>query len=227
MTNATERVLAGIREAIIELELRPGAMIDKNALCAEFGVSRFPVSDALNRLQAEGLVEILPQRGSRVARIRMTDLTEAMFIRRPLEAEMVRALAPNASDEWLFELEGNFGYQKLAVERGDRREFHRLDLAFHEMMLSRLNFPRVTATVDAARRTLARARKILASPRRLADTLREHSAILSALKARDGDAAATAMNIHLDAVLSELSVLVAANPGVFVVDEKRPASEAG
>src|ERR1700730_4039546 len=202
--NATERVLAAIREAIVDLELPPGMLIDKGALCSRFGVSRFPVSDALTRLQAEGLVEVLPQRGTRVARIRMPDMTQAMFIRRALEVEMVRTLAPNASDAFIAELEMNIGYQQVTVERGDPRAFHRLDLAFHELMLRELGFPRVTAAVDAARSSLQRARRLLSSPRGHGDAFAEHKALLGALRARDASAAAASMNDHLNAVLAEL-----------------------
>jgi GntR family transcriptional regulator, rspAB operon transcriptional repressor len=213
--NATERVLAAVREAIVDLELPPGALIDKGALCSSFGVSRFPVSDALTRLQAEGLVEVLPQRGTRVARIRMSDVTQAMFIRRALEVEMVRTLAPNASDAFIAELEMNIGYQQVTVERGDPRAFHRLDLAFHELMLRELGFPRVTVAIDTARSSLERARRMLSWPRRHADTLVEHRAIFEALKARDGAAAALAMDNHLNAVLTELTTFMAVNPAVF------------
>ena len=217
---ATERVLSAVRQAIVELELLPGAAIDKAALCERFGVSKFPVSDALARLQTEGLVEILPQRGTRVARIRASDLVEAMFIRRPLEIEMVRTLAPDASDAWLAELEMNLDYQAVTIERGDRRAFHRHDLAFHELMLRELAFPRVTAAVDAARNSLERARRMLSSPRRHADTLREHKAIFAALKQRDPDAAGQAMNAHLRAVLSELTALADANPAIFELNHQ-------
>src|SRR5881392_2226217 len=64
-----QRVQDVVRDAIVRLELPPGIAIDKAALCARLGVSRFPVSEALGRLAAEGFVEVLPQRGTRVARI--------------------------------------------------------------------------------------------------------------------------------------------------------------
>src|SRR6187401_2594579 len=73
-----------IRDAIVRLELPPGAFIDKIALCERLGVSRFPVSEALGRLAAEGFVEVQPQRGTRVARIDMGDCRQAMFIRKAL-----------------------------------------------------------------------------------------------------------------------------------------------
>jgi len=224
-SSAMERVLVALRSAIVELELLPGAVIDKAALCDRFGVSRFPVSDALARLQAEGLVEILPQRGTRVARIRTADVTEAMFIRRPLEVEMVQTLAPHASEAWLAELDMNLDYQAVTIERGDRRAFHSHDLAFHELMLRELAFPRVTAAVDIARNSLERARRMLSSPRRHADTLSEHRAILAALKQRDAVAAGQAMNAHLRAVLIELTTLMDANPAVFQQNDPKVEAE--
>ena len=79
-----------IRDAIVRLDLPPGAAIDKAALCERLGVSRFPVSEALGRLAEEGFVEVLPQRGTRVTRIDLADCREGMFIRRALEADAVR-----------------------------------------------------------------------------------------------------------------------------------------
>jgi GntR family transcriptional regulator, rspAB operon transcriptional repressor len=213
--SATERVLAAIRGAIVELELPPGSMIDKTALCERFGVSRFPVSDALTRLQSEGLVEVLPQRGTRVTRIRMGDLAQAMFIRRALEVEMVRSLALNMPDALRTKLETNIGYQEVTIDRADPRAFHQLDLAFHQMLLEDLNYPRVTAAVDAARHSLERARRMLSSPGRDATTLAEHKAILAALTTRNAEAAAAAMENHLDAVLAEIITFMRIDPSAF------------
>lgn len=213
--NTTERVLAAIRGAIIELELPPGGMIDKTMLCERFGVSRFPVSDALTRLQAEGLVEVLPQRGTRVTRIRLADIAQAMFIRRALEVEMVRTLAIAMPEALQTALEMNVGYQQVAIERGDPRAFHQLDLGFHALLLEALNYKRVAAAVDAARHSLARARRILSSPSRDVATLAEHTSILAALTLKDGDAAAAAMERHLDAVLAEIVTYMAVEPSAF------------
>lgn len=213
--NATERVLAAIRNAIIELELPPGGMIDKTMLCERFGVSRFPVSDALTRLQAEGLVEVLPQRGTRVTRIRMADIAQAMFIRRALEVGMVRTLAVTLPEALRTTLEMNIGCQQVAIDRADARAFHQLDLGFHALLLEALNYKRVAAAVDAARNSLARARRILSSPSRDVATLDEHTAILAALSLRNGDAAAAAMERHMDAVLAEIVTYMKAEPSAF------------
>src|SRR5690348_6837148 len=118
-----QRVLDVIRNAIVRLELPPGAVIDKAALCAQLGVSRFPVSEALGRLAAEGFVEVLPQRGTRVARIDLADCRQAMFIRRALEVEAMRALAPRADAALLTALESNLRHQQAALDDGNNVRF--------------------------------------------------------------------------------------------------------
>jgi GntR family transcriptional regulator, rspAB operon transcriptional repressor len=212
---ATSRVCEALREAIVSLELPPGALIDKPALCQRLGVSRFPVSEALSRLQSEGLVEIQPQRGSSVALIRLADAQENMFLRRALEAAAMRRLAPGIATETLGALERNIRYQRAAVKADDRTGFHKLDLEFHEILLDALRFPRVKAAVEAARLALERVRRLLASARRHGLTLKEHERIFAALEARDGERAAKAMIRHLDAVNRELEALAKKQPQIF------------
>jgi DNA-binding GntR family transcriptional regulator len=201
-----------LRDAIVRLELAPGAEIDKVALCNRLGVSRFPVSEALGRLAAEGFVEVLPQRGTRVARIDLADCEQAMFIRRALETEAVRAVAASASEQLLAAISSNLREQRRAMRADDRAAFHDLDLAFHSALLDALGFERVKHVVDAARANLDRARLFLCTPERQAATFAEHERIAAALRARDEEQASQAMEAHLDAVMDELTTFAAAHP---------------
>ena len=90
-----------LRAAIVGLDFAPGEFIDKGAVCERLRVSRFPVSEALGRLAAEGLVEVLPQRGTRAARIRLGEVREAMMIRRALEAMVAETAARHLPDDAL------------------------------------------------------------------------------------------------------------------------------
>src|SRR5580704_9311266 len=112
----TQRVQDAIREAIVALLFAPGEFIQKDAICKRLGVSRFPVSEALGRLADEGFVEILPQRGTRVTHIDIASCRQAMFIRRALEGETTRVLAPRSAARIMPRLEQNLAEQKLAVE---------------------------------------------------------------------------------------------------------------
>jgi len=207
-----QRVQDVVRDAIARLELPPGTAIDKAALCAQLGVSRFPVSEALGRLAAEGFVEVLPQRGTRVARIDLADCRQAMFIRRALEAETMRVLAPRADAGLLSALEGNLCAQEAALDNGHGGRFHALDLELHEMLLDCLGFERVKHAVEAARASLDRMRLFLCTPQRKVSTYREHQALVAALKHHDAAAAVRAMEDHLDAVMAELVDFAGRNP---------------
>jgi DNA-binding GntR family transcriptional regulator len=207
-----QRVQDVVRDAIVRLELPPGTAIDKAALCARLGVSRFPVSEALGRLAAEGFVEVLPQRGTRVARIDLADCRQAMFIRRALEAEAIRAIVPRADAALLAALDKNLREQEAALGSDHGGRFHELDLELHELLLGFLGYERVKHAVEAARASLDRARLFMCTPTRQLSTFAEHQAILAAIKRRDPAAAVQAMESHLDAVMNELVDFAGRNP---------------
>lgn len=204
-----------LREAIASLELQPGAALDKTALTRRFGVSRFPIAEALNRLKAEGLVDIVPQSGTRVSLIRLSDVRENMFLRRALEAEVAEMLAMQGDAMLIEVLRRNMRYQQTAVDAGDRVGFHRLDVEFHDILFAAVEFPRIRVFLETARLSLDRARRMLSSPRRHAVTFDEHQRIVDAMEARDGQAARRAMAAHIDAVMEELEALYETRPEIF------------
>lgn len=213
---ATARVYAALREAIVGLELKPGESIDKQLIAARLGVSRFPLGEALNRLAAEALVEVVPQSGTRVALIRLSDARENMFLRRAIETEAIRTLTKSLGDGLIDDLRLNLRYQAAAVDSGDHAGFYRFDLAFHAILLDGLGFDRVRQVADTARLGLERIRRMLsAEQRRRAVTLDEHRAIAAALERRDAEAAVAAMEHHLAAVMTELESFAGENPQLF------------
>jgi GntR family transcriptional regulator, rspAB operon transcriptional repressor len=124
-----EQVEQSLRTSIISLDFAPGELIDKRAVCARLGVSMFPVSEALARLAVEGLVEVLPQRGTRVTRIHLRVIREFMLIRQALEELVAATAALHLSPSGLDVLRSNLKAQEQAVARMDPSGFHNLDLA--------------------------------------------------------------------------------------------------
>lgn len=213
--NVTASVTEQLRRAIVTLELRPGEVIDKGSICERLGVSRFPVSEALARLQTEGLVDIQPQRGSTVSLVRLSDVAEYMLMRKALEGEAVRALTGKHSDELIADLTDNLARQQDAVERDDRETFHGYDLDFHDMLFASMSFAKIKAVIEASRANLDRARRLIITPRRLAYSLAEHRAILEAIRAGDAAGAAAAMRAHIDSVMVELFAFARDRPELF------------
>jgi DNA-binding GntR family transcriptional regulator len=223
--SVTQTVTDALRRAIITLEFSPGETLDKNAICARLGVSRFPVSEALARLQAEGLVDILPQRGSIVSLVRIADVTEYMLIRKALECEAVRVLVGNHTDGLVAELDASLTAQRRAAERDDRELFHAHDLEFHELLLVGMRSTKIKAAIEAARANLDRARRLIITPRRLTFSIHEHQAVFDAIVANDAPAAMAAMRAHIDSVMGELFDFARDRPKFFA-DGGEPAAAA-
>ena len=217
--SVTAEVTAAIREAIVTLALPPGSSIDKSLICAELGVSRFPVSEALARLQAEGLVEIAPQRGSTVSLVRLADVREYMLIRKGLESEALRVLIGAHDAGLIAALHANMAEQRQAAEVDDSEAFHRIDIAFHDIIFRSMGFTRLKGIIDQARANLDRARRLIITPRRLALTIGEHQTIFDGILAADPAAANRAIRRHIDAVMVELFAFAREHPTMFADGE--------
>lgn len=218
--SVTQSVIDQLRHAIVTLELKPGEILDKGAICARLGVSRFPVSEALARLQSEGLVEILPQRGSLVTRVRIGDVVEYMLIRKALESEAVRALVARKPPGLAERLEANLAEQSKAARKSDRETFHRYDVEFHDILFTAMRFDRIRSIIEGARANLDRARLLILSPRRLTVTQAEHKAIADGIISGDADRAAAAMRNHIDKVTGELLIFARQRPDLFADGEQ-------
>ncbi|MAN78599.1 MAG: GntR family transcriptional regulator [Rhizobiales bacterium] len=210
------QVAAQLRNAIIDLRLPPGTMLDKSQICARLGVSRSPVAEAFARLESEGLLDILPQRGTVVSFLSLGAIKEYIFIRKALEGEAVRMLATHRPPGLTERLEANIAAQRESARNEDRNTFHRLDLQFHDELLSTLGYRRMKAVVDTARNNLDRARQMTNSIRRIAVGIEEHAKILAEIAAGKGDRAARAMHVHLDGMISETEALANRHPELFV-----------
>ena len=204
-----------LRASIVDLAAKPGARIDKQEICRRLGVSRQPLAEAITRLAEERLVDVEPQKGTFVARIRLSDVSEAAFVRRALEVATVIAIAPDMDDVTLKRLERILAYQGAALKAKDADEFYALDVRFHAMLFDKLGMRRVAEAVDSSRAPLERARRLLLPTPRTPGSLREHREIVAGLAKRDPRAAAAAMGAHLDAVLSEIRKFAARQPQLF------------
>ena len=210
-----DQVYGEIKEAILSGALEPGAAIDKLALCDKLGMSRFPVTTAINRLAYERLVVIEPQHGSFVAKIAAKDVREWLLIRRALEIE-IAAEAARQPEGLVEELRRNLRYQQAAVDAADVPGFYELDVEFHQMIGQAQGLHHAAEILESLRAHLERVRRLILSPQgRLPFTLAEHKAIVEALEARSPEAARAAMNAHLSKTAELFDSIVAQKPGMF------------
>lgn len=196
-----ERVYRDLRRRIRDLKLAPGSRLDKHELSSEYGVSRAPISEAIARLAAEGLIDIEPQSGSFVAPIRPQDIRDHILIRTGLEIEAVRRSAQAATSALIARLEENIRAQGVALRQKDWERLDDLDEAFHMAIMESVDSPRALRLLDGSRAILDRPRyHALPIFGRPDETFAEHRRILDAIRTRDPELAGAAMRIHLSMV---------------------------
>lgn len=212
----SDRVYDALREAILSLTYPPGAILRKGIICEQLGVSRSPVSEALARLSAEGLVDIIPQSATRVSRFSMSGIREAAFLREALELAAVRKVATDRTEEQLAQLTRSLRMQELLVEDKDYPTYFQADEEFHSTLMIFTGFPRVLSMTNLAATQLNRARiLLLPTPGRVTDTMEEHRMIVDAIREKDPEAARSAMSRHLNQLLIRLEPLEDERPELF------------
>jgi DNA-binding GntR family transcriptional regulator len=151
--SAEQEVHAALRRQIIE-DLPPGTPLPLAQLAERFSVSTMPVRAALRQLQAEGLVEHRPRRGSVVASLTSADFIDLYTVRMALEGIAARCGAPALSDEDLDSMRTTFG--KLSELRLDDvniiDHYLVLDLALHDTCYRNSQRPRLIELIESYRR---------------------------------------------------------------------------
>lgn len=184
-----------LRQRIFNRELAPGSWIDELRLAEEYGISRTPLREALKVLATEGLVTMKVRRGAYVTEVSDTDLADVYHLLALLESDAAAVVARKASDAQLKELQGLHNELEKAVTQRER--FFEINEAFHMRLLEIANNRWRDQMVADLRKVmkLNRHNSLLKSGR-LEESLAEHRALMAALAARDGDAAAQRMREH-------------------------------
>jgi DNA-binding GntR family transcriptional regulator len=194
---SAERALDTLREDILRGTLPAGTRLGEVELADRLGVSRTPVREALSRLAAEGLVELVPNRGARVASWTVDELEGVFALRSLLEPQLTAIAVPHASAADLDALE------ELAaemVELGDR-DFDGLvplNRAFHGRLVELAAAPALATALAGAVHSPLVARNFHAyDAASLHRSLAHHAEIVAALRAGDPEWARAVMTAHI------------------------------
>lgn len=211
-----QRVYNVLKHAILTLAFPPGAVLRKAAICDRLNVSRAPVSEAIARLATEGLVDVIPQSGTRVSYFSIADIREGAFLREALELAAVARVADDLTEEQARVLGRNLRMQTLLVEDGDFAGFYQSDEEFHTLLMQFTGFVRLASVAETFSLQVSRARVLLLpKPGRLTETLAEHRAIFEAIQNRDAAGAQAAMRHHLGQLMPRIEQLEYERPDLF------------
>lgn len=220
----SEQLHRRLRTAIIRGDIAPGQTLSETEIGRSYAVSRQPVREAFIKLAQEGLLEVVPNRGTRVRRISMREALDARFVREAVEAAVAREAALHATADDVATLRRLVAGQR-AVAPEDADAFLALDEAFHRALAVAARREHAWAAIEGLKARMDRARYLSldrATP--LALIVRQHKAIVDAVARHAPDGAEAAMRTHLQELQSSLPAVAAANPDAFIRDLPDPAT---
>ena len=190
-----EEVAELLRERIFSNQLAPGSWIDELKLAEEYGISRTPLREALKVLATEGLVTMKVRRGAYVTEVNAKDQRDVYHLLSLLESDAAGVVAACASEAQLQDLLAL--HRSLVAAQADTDTFFEINERFHMRILEIAdNRWRDQLVADLRKVMKLNRHNSLLKSGRVAESLREHQALMDALLARDAGLSAQRMREH-------------------------------
>lgn len=210
------RVYESVRQAIVQLQFRPGNPLSEAEIARQLGVSRQPVREAFIKLAEAGLLEIRPQRGTFVRLISKREVENARFLREAVEVAIVRKAATDAGPADIAGMEALIGEQQAVAARGDNVAFLRLDEAFHQALARSADCVDAWRVIEGLKAQMDRVRYLsLPQATPLDIIIEQHRSIVAAVAVHSPERAEAAMREHLSEILISLPKLAIEHPAFF------------
>jgi len=176
-----------LRDAIINAELKFGEALAEESLGASFGVSRTPLREALARLELQGLVVVVPKKGTFVFAPTNEDVADLCQFRLMLEINALRLCLAQNKDAALRDMKATLAAMEAADALGDRLSYARSDTAFHEVFFSYCGNPYLVNAYRTVIGRVAALRTHLSVPlaKEQQRSFKEHRALVKAFAADD------------------------------------------
>ena len=224
---SSEAIYDELKDQIIFLRLKPGEEISASEVSEKFDVSRSPVRDALLRLGRDRLVDIFPQKGTRVSYLDRETIMQERFLRTAVELRVFDEFLEREYDEkgrlvLVTRLRGCLLQQRTALLTGDVVAFLTSDIDFHTVFYDEVGYERILKVIQAHTGNEHRARllnmKVATS---MEAVYEEHEAMVVAIEKDDRERAKTLLAGHFGKLGDELDHLTVAYPDFFTAESTR------
>lgn len=187
-----------LRDIILTGELPPNSRLNEVELCARFGTSRTPLREAIKILATEGFLDLLPNRGSRVAAISADEIEEMVEVVAGLEATAAELACRHMTLGELARIETDHSAMVAAWKAEDETTYFAMNRSIHEAIMAasrNTTLSNIYHTISKRIQTMRyRAHK---TPEQWRRAIEEHERMLVLLKARDGEGLAQLMKEHI------------------------------
>lgn len=204
-----EQVALRLREMLVESRIAPGAKLNERELSEVLNVSRTPLREAIKMLAAEGLVELLPNRGAIAVELSPADVLNTFEVMAGLEAQSGELAAERITDAEMAEIQAMHYEMLAAYTRRDLPAYYRLNAAIHAAINAAAKNPVLSATYRQVNARLQALRfRSNQDGEKWAAAMKEHEQMIDALTQRDPAAMRAVLLSHLnhkrDVVMAQL-----------------------
>jgi DNA-binding GntR family transcriptional regulator len=203
------QIVRELEEEILLGRRLPGDRLDERSLAAQFGVSRTPVREALQRLATSGLVTLKGRRGACVAQLSVSDLLDAFYVVAELEALAARQAARRVQPEQRSKLKASHAECSAMAKNDNPAGFYEANLRFHGAIIEACHnrvlqeqLRSITVLTSPYRRC------VTYQPGRMVASVDEHKAVMDAIFGGDGEQAYELMRHHVNLLGDGLSDLL-------------------
>jgi DNA-binding GntR family transcriptional regulator len=204
-----EQVALRLREMLVESRIAPGAKLNERELSEVLNVSRTPLREAIKMLAAEGLVELLPNRGAIAVELSPADVLNTFEVMAGLEAQSGELAAERITDAELVEIQAMHYEMLAAFTRRDLPAYYRLNSAIHAAINAAAKNPVLSATYRQVNARLQALRfRSNQDGEKWGAAMKEHEQMIDALTQRNPAAMRAVLLRHLnnkrDVVMAQL-----------------------
>ncbi len=204
-----QQVAQQLRQMLMESRIVPGAKLNERELCEKLRVSRTPLREAIKMLAAEGLVELLPNRGAVAVQLSEADVGHTFEVMAQLEAMNGELAAERATPEQIEEIRTLNDEMLNAYTRRDLPSYYALNARIHRTISMAANNPVLTSLYETINARLQALRyRTNQDETKWQRAMTEHGQMVELLAARDGAALRQLLSQHLlqkrDVVVSQL-----------------------
>lgn len=193
-----EQVALQLRQMLVEGQITPGAKLNERELSEELHVSRTPLREAIKMLAAEGLVELLPNRGAIALHLSRDDVLNTFEVMAGLEGQSGELAAQRITEAELSNIKALHYEMLAAYTRQDLSAYYRLNAEIHRAINAAAKNPVLTATYNQVNARLQALRfRSNQDGEKWARAVQEHGAMVAALEARDSAAMREVLLTHL------------------------------
>ena len=194
-----QEVGSRLRQRIVEGHIAPGAKLNERELSEQLQVSRTPLREAIKMLAAEGLVELLPNRGAVVAQMSEQDVVDTFEVIAGLEGQSGALAAQRIDDAALAEIRALHCEMRAAHARRDLPTYYRMNMAIHQHINAAARNRVLTQTYNSVNARLQALRfRSNFDEAKWARAVEEHERMVEALAARDAAGLHDLLVLHLE-----------------------------